>query len=88
LARAQGCVVKSDAGSELLEGVERSSSGRAFVGKRFSRQDFVGGSTTRTRLDDVSNRLPHKLQTESEMALFFECMQMCAQIPLDTDRHC
>jgi len=25
---------------------------------------------------------------ESEMALFYERMQRCAQIPLDTGRHC
>ena len=41
---AQGYVVKSDAGSELLEGVNAVLRGEQFVGNRFSGHDFVEGS--------------------------------------------
>ena len=41
---AQGYVVKSDAGSELLEGVNAVLRGELFVGKRFSGHVFVEGS--------------------------------------------
>jgi CheY-like chemotaxis protein len=41
---AQGYVVKSDAGSELLEGVNAVLRGEQFIGNRFSGHDFVEGS--------------------------------------------
>jgi DNA-binding NarL/FixJ family response regulator len=39
---ARGYVVKSDAGSELLQGVNAVLRGEQFVGKRFSGHDLVG----------------------------------------------
>jgi CheY-like chemotaxis protein len=41
---AQGYVLKSDAGKELLEGVNAVLRGEQFVGNRFSGHDFVEGS--------------------------------------------
>jgi DNA-binding NarL/FixJ family response regulator len=41
---ARGYVVKTDAGSELLEGVDAVLRGDQFVGKRFAGHDFVGAS--------------------------------------------
>jgi DNA-binding NarL/FixJ family response regulator len=41
---ARGYVVKTDAGSELLEGVNAVLRGERFVGRRFSGHDFVGTS--------------------------------------------
>lgn len=41
---ARGYVVKTDAGSELLEGVDAVLRGERFVGRRFSGHDFVGAS--------------------------------------------
>jgi len=43
-AGAQGYVVKSDAGRELLEGVNAVLRGVQFVGRRFSGHDFVAAS--------------------------------------------
>lgn len=41
---AHGYVVKTDAGSELLEGVSAVLQGQQFVGRRFSGHDFFGAS--------------------------------------------
>jgi DNA-binding NarL/FixJ family response regulator len=41
---AHGYIVKTDAGSELLEAVEAVLRGEQFVGSRFSGHDFVGAS--------------------------------------------
>ena len=41
---ARGYVVKTDAGSELLEAVNAVLRGEQFVGRRFSGHDFVGAS--------------------------------------------
>jgi DNA-binding NarL/FixJ family response regulator len=41
---ANGYVVKTDAGSELLEGVNAVLRGQQFIGRRFSGHDFVGVS--------------------------------------------
>ena len=41
---ARGYVVKTDAGSELLEAVNAVLRGERFVGRRFSGHDFVGPS--------------------------------------------
>jgi DNA-binding NarL/FixJ family response regulator len=43
-AGARGYVVKTDAGSELLEAVNTVLRGDQFVGKRFAGHDFVGAS--------------------------------------------
>jgi DNA-binding response OmpR family regulator len=43
---ARGYVVKTDAGSELLEAVDAILRGGQFVGRRVSGQDFVGASDT------------------------------------------
>jgi DNA-binding NarL/FixJ family response regulator len=44
---AHGYVVKTDAGSELLEAVDAVLQGGQFVGRRFSGHDFVGASDAR-----------------------------------------
>jgi len=41
---AHGYVLKTDAGRELVEGVNAVLRGEQFVGRRFSRRDFVEGS--------------------------------------------
>jgi DNA-binding NtrC family response regulator len=41
---ARGYVVKTDAGRELVEGVNAVLRGERFVGRRFSGHDFVGAS--------------------------------------------
>ena len=41
---ARGYVVKTDAGSELLDAVDAVFRGGQFVGKRYSGHDFVGAS--------------------------------------------
>ena len=41
---AQGYIVKTDAASELLDGVSAVLRGEQFVGKRFSGDNFVGAS--------------------------------------------
>jgi len=41
---AQGYIVKTDAASELLDGVSGVLRGEQFVGKRFSGDNFVGAS--------------------------------------------
>jgi DNA-binding NarL/FixJ family response regulator len=56
---ASGYVVKSDAGSELLEAVSAVLRGEQFVGKRFSGHDFVPGS------DAVASQ---QFRTESAVA--------------------
>ena len=56
---ASGYVVKSDAGSELLEAVSAILRGEQFVGKRFSGHDFVRGS------DAVASQ---EFRTESAVA--------------------
>jgi len=43
---ARGYIVKTDAGSELLEAVDSVLRGEQFVGRRFSGHDFVGASDT------------------------------------------
>lgn len=41
---ARGYLVKSDAGSELLQAIDAVLRGERFVGRRFSGYDFVGAS--------------------------------------------
>jgi len=45
-AGARGYVVKTDAGSELLEAVDAILRGEQFVGRRFSGHDFVGAEVS------------------------------------------
>jgi DNA-binding NarL/FixJ family response regulator len=52
---AHGYVVKTDAGSELLEGVHAVLRGERFVGRRFSSHDFVGPSHAAAFQDQQSN---------------------------------
>ena len=52
---AHGYVVKTDAGSELLEGVIAVLRGQQFVGRRFSSHDFVGSSHAAAFQDQQSN---------------------------------
>ena len=52
---AHGYVVKTDAGSELLEGVNAVLRGQQFVGRRFSSHDFVGSSYAPAFQDKQSN---------------------------------
>ncbi len=51
---AHGYVVKTDAGSELLEGVNAVLRGQQFVGRRLSSHDFVGSSHTAAFQDQQS----------------------------------
>jgi DNA-binding NarL/FixJ family response regulator len=52
---AHGYVVKTDAGSELLEGVNAVLLGQQFVGRRFSGHDFVGASQVAAVQDEQNN---------------------------------
>jgi DNA-binding NarL/FixJ family response regulator len=52
---AHGYVVKTDAGRELLEGVNAVLRGQQFVGRRFSGRDFVGASHAAAFHDQQSN---------------------------------
>ena len=52
---AYGYVVKTDAGSELLEAVDAVLRGEQFVGSRFSGHDFVGVSHARVS-QEFTNR--------------------------------
>src|SRR6266566_8391476 len=53
---ACGYVVKTDAGSELLEALDVVLRGGQFVGRRFSGHDFVGDSYAAATQDLQSNR--------------------------------
>jgi len=53
---ARGYVVKTDAGSELLEGVNAVLRGERFVGQRFSGHDFVG--TSPAGAEDLQSKFP------------------------------
>jgi len=64
---AQGYVVKSDAGSELLEGVDAVLRGEPFVGKRFCAQDFIGGSHAGGSQDVPANSTVAQLQQNIEI---------------------
>jgi DNA-binding NarL/FixJ family response regulator len=52
---AHGYVVKTDAGRELLEGVNAVLRGQQFVGRRFSGRDFVDASHAAAVHDQQSN---------------------------------
>jgi len=52
---AHGYVVKTDAGSELLEGVNAVLLGQQVVGRRFSGHDFVGASQVAAVQDEQNN---------------------------------
>jgi len=59
---ARGYVVKTDAGSELLEAVDAILRGGQFVGRRFSSQDFVGTPDTRAAQEFRANGIFAPLQ--------------------------
>jgi DNA-binding NarL/FixJ family response regulator len=64
---ARGYVIKTDAGSELLEAVDAILRGGQFVGRRFSGQDFVGTTDTRAshefRANDIFAPLKQNIET-------------------------
>jgi len=64
---ARGYVVKTDAGSDLLEAVDAILRGGQFVGRRFSGQDFVGTPDTRDsqefRASDIFAPLQQNIET-------------------------
>ncbi len=64
---AHGYVVKSDAGRELVAGVNAVLRGKQFVGKRFSGQDFSGGSYAGSS---------HDLQNDTSRALLQQNMEV------------
>jgi CheY-like chemotaxis protein len=49
---ARGYVVKTDAGGDLLEGVNTVLRGERFVGRRFSGHDFIGESDATARVSE------------------------------------
>ena len=59
---ARGYVVKSDAGSELLEALDAVLRGGRFVGRRFSGHDFFGDSHAAASQDLQSNSSRTRLQ--------------------------
>jgi len=65
---ARGYVVKTDAGSELLEAVDIVLRGGLFVGKRFSGHDFVGASDARASQDLQGISSCAQLQQNIEIA--------------------
>jgi DNA-binding NarL/FixJ family response regulator len=71
-AGANGYIVKTDAGSELLEAVDAVLRGTRFVGSRFSGHDFVGASNAGAPQDLRSNNISAPLQQNMEMARHHE----------------
>jgi DNA-binding NarL/FixJ family response regulator len=65
---AQGYVVKSDAGSELLEGVNAVLRGDQFVGRRFSGHDFVRASDEGASQDPQGATSRAQFQQNMEIA--------------------
>lgn len=65
---ALGYIVKTDAGSELLEAVDAVLRGEQFVGKRFSGQDFVGASHARVSDECRIKSPPAPLRQNTESA--------------------
>jgi DNA-binding NarL/FixJ family response regulator len=63
---AHGYVVKTDAGSELLEAVDAVLRGGQFVGRRFSGHDFVGASDARASQEFRANGIFGPLQQNIE----------------------
>jgi DNA-binding NarL/FixJ family response regulator len=63
---ARGYVVKTDAGSELLEAVDAVLQGGHFVGRRFSGHDFVGASDARATQAFRANGIFAPLQQNIE----------------------
>ena len=64
---AHGYVVKTDAGSELLEALDAVLRGGRFVGKRYSGHDFVGASDAGAS-DEFTNSSFAALQQNREIA--------------------
>jgi DNA-binding NarL/FixJ family response regulator len=65
---AQGYVLKSDAGSELLEGVNAVLRGEQFVSGRFSGHDFTGASDAGASHSVRSNAVVAPLQQDIKIA--------------------
>jgi DNA-binding NarL/FixJ family response regulator len=65
---ARGYVVKTDAGSELLEAVNAVLRGEQFVGRRFSGHDFVGASHAGASQDLQRASSRAQLQRNMEIA--------------------
>ena len=64
---AHGYVLKTDAGSELLEAVDAVLRGEQFVGRRFSGYDFVGASDARASQEFRTNGTLATLQHNTEI---------------------
>jgi CheY-like chemotaxis protein len=65
---ARGYVVKTDAGSELVEAVEAVLRTEQFVGRRFSGQDFVGASDALASQEFRTNGTFVPLQQNTKIA--------------------
>jgi len=65
---ARGYVVKTDAGSELLEALDAVLRGGHFVGRRFSGHDFVGASDARASQEFQTNGTFAPLHQNTEIA--------------------
>lgn len=65
---ARGYVVKTDAGSELLEALDAVLRGGQFVGRRFSGHDFVGASDARASQEFQTNDSFAPLHQNTEIA--------------------
>jgi CheY-like chemotaxis protein len=65
---ARGYVVKTDAGSELLEALDSVLRGGQFVGRRFSGHDLVGGSDAEVSQEFRTNGTFAPLQLNREIA--------------------
>jgi DNA-binding NarL/FixJ family response regulator len=80
---AHGYVVKTDAGSELQEGVNAVLRGDQFVSRRFSGHDFVGASDERVshRTREMGER--HK-SILSGVTLTSQCEVTCGGLHFQT----
>jgi DNA-binding NarL/FixJ family response regulator len=65
---ARGYVVKTDAGSELLEAVDAILRGGQFVGRRFSGHDFVEASDTGASQESQTSATLAPLHQNKEIA--------------------
>jgi len=78
---ASGYIVKTDAGRELLEGVNAVLRGEQFVGSRFAGHDFTGASDARVSEGDPSTGNFAPLQQKLEIA-------RCHQLEFYSDDRC
>jgi CheY-like chemotaxis protein len=71
---ARGYVVKTDAGSELLEAVDAVLRGENFIGRRFAGHDFAGaeaGASQGLQSNSVFSPLPQDMATAHRHAVGF-----------------